>query len=421
MITLAYDLIDKNNSPVPAGKYYYKDGSKKSYQNILKMRMKQLEVEDIDTLKAIIDITVEQEGFLFHGTPITDSDEHKLRRHNILSHGDTVTIKPDGNLNILCLDLDKVKNKYRYDNPKHIQYIVDELSKIDKALGTTDYIWQFSSSAGLGDPYATKAHIFYVMAECNFDEVRALTNKLNELAKDSILEIDGSTSRIHQPIFVSPPTFEDALQEPFNTNRIRVFKSTNKVLELPESYYITPPKKVYQNTKTSSLNIKTIMPYDLDKAKKAFDSEADSFKAMGKFIMALYQKEYDRDSVESAWERFYDGDNFTLVEGKHGYNKFNDCWIYCESIGIEQFDYYNISYEDLLVTTDSRFQDVTLIPNWSKVTLELLKDKIFKNRIKTGKVKTPMFVVSKKVDDKIFGIIKNNITQVFTKYMMERI
>ena len=312
-----------------------KNYKKVSYQGSYTQLMNNVDgIDTIDNLLELLEHAQEECGCIIQGEPIKDDNKQKRRLIHSKENerNGKATIKTNSKIGIFIIDVDDKPNPFccRSQEKMHIDYIYQELAKVDKAFIETSSIFQFSSSAGIKQ--GSCSHIFFILdKERNSDEMEAIFSRFNKMAMDNDINIgfDGSINRLTQPIYLADPLFIDGAVNPLKD---RYFTRLEKKERLSFSEELWKPKVKIKRAELITIDDKLknyIELKDLEKAIERFNSFSESYKGMGSFVGYLKNLRYEKDIVESEWEHFYSGDNHTLVRpttaNSHNYNKFNEC------------------------------------------------------------------------------------------------
>ncbi|MEA3498194.1 MAG: hypothetical protein U9R16_03955, partial [Campylobacterota bacterium] len=335
-------------------------------------------IDTIEDLNELLKYGQEVYGCIIQGEPIKNDNRQKRRLiHAKENEKDgQATIKINSKIGIFIVDVDDKPNPFCCitDESKHIDYIYQELAKIDTSFIETSSIFQFSSSAGIKE--GSCSHIFYILdTERSSEEMEAIFTRFNKISMDNDMNIgfDGSVNRLTQPIYLADPLFINGAVNPIEQ---RYFKRLEKNERLSFNEELWKPKPKIKRAELITIDDElknNINNNDLQKAIERFNSFSESYKGMGGFVGYLKNMRYEKDTVESAWEHFYSGDNFTLVRpttaNNHTYNKFNECWNQI-TYTVNKIKYFQNIYNTVILATSNTFNSTyCILPKMDKDNL----------------------------------------------------
>ncbi len=342
-------------------------------------------IDTIDELYELLEYGQEVYGCIIQGEPIKDDNKQKRRLiHPKENEKDgQATININSKIGIFIVDVDDKPNPFCCitEESKHIDYIYQELAKINKAFIETNSIFQFSSSAGIKD--GSCSHIFYILdTERSSAEMEAIFTRFNKIAMDNKINIgfDGSVNRLTQPIYLADPLFINGAVNPIEQRYFTRLEQKER-LSFSEEQWKPKPKTTRVELITIDDELKnSIDSDDLQKAIERFSGFSESYKGMGSFVGYLKNMRYKKDTVESAWEYFYSGDNFTLVRpttaNNHSYNKFDECWNQI-TYTVNKIEYFqNINDEVIFVTSNTFNSSYCILPKVDRDNLMKLASMI---------------------------------------------
>ena len=380
-----------------------------SYQGSYTQKFQNIDgIETIDDLKELLEYGQEVYGCIIQGEPIKNNDKQKRRLiHTKENETDgKATIKINSKIGVFIVDVDDKPNPFCciVEEKKHINYIYQEMAKINTVFIETNSIFQFSSSAGIKE--GSCAHIFFILDKArNTDEMEAIFTRFNKIAMKNNINIgfDGSVNRLTQPIYLADPLFINGAVNPIE-QRYFTRLAKNERLSFKEALWKPKEKIIRTEIIITDDELKNdIDSFDLQKAIERFNSFSESYKGMGSFVGYLKNMRYEKNVVENAWEHFYSGGNYTLVRpttaNGHSYSKFDECWNGI-TYTVSQIEYFqNIDNEVILATSNTYNSAYCILPKMDRANLTKLSS-IANNK-------------------EVILLISDNTTESFVQYLFD--